>query len=83
MGEGRFVALDHDFRVVRDNLKGGYRTTNDRIVPFCKFTDPELARVGCNESEAKRDKNQISRSETADGECAPQPPDCRTAARHL
>jgi len=45
----------HDFRVVRDNLKGGNRTTKDRIVPFCMFTDPELARVGCNESEARRD----------------------------
>ena len=46
----------HDFRVVRDNLKGGNRTTKDRIVPFCMFTDPELARVGRNEIEAKRDK---------------------------
>jgi pyruvate/2-oxoglutarate dehydrogenase complex dihydrolipoamide dehydrogenase (E3) component len=45
----------HDFRVVRDNLKGGNRTTKDRLVPFCMFTDPELARVGRNESEAKRD----------------------------
>lgn len=46
----------HDFRVVRDNLKGGNRTTKDRLVPFCMFTDPELARVGRNEIEAKRDK---------------------------
>jgi pyruvate/2-oxoglutarate dehydrogenase complex dihydrolipoamide dehydrogenase (E3) component len=46
----------HDFRVVRDNLKGGERTTKGRIVPFCMFTDPELARVGRNEIEAKRDK---------------------------
>jgi pyruvate/2-oxoglutarate dehydrogenase complex dihydrolipoamide dehydrogenase (E3) component len=46
----------HDFRIVRDNLKGGNRTTRDRIVPFCMFTDPELARVGRNETEAKRDK---------------------------
>ncbi len=45
----------HDFRVVRDNLRGGNRTTRDRLVPFCMFTDPELARVGRNESEAKRD----------------------------
>ena len=40
----------HDFRVVRENLKGGNRTTKDRIVPFCMFTDPELARVGRNET---------------------------------
>ena len=46
----------HDFRVVRDNFKGGNRTTKDRVVPFCMFTDPELARVGRNETEAKRDK---------------------------
>jgi pyruvate/2-oxoglutarate dehydrogenase complex dihydrolipoamide dehydrogenase (E3) component len=46
----------HDFRVVRDNLKGSNRSTKDRIVPFCMFTDPELARVGRNETEAKRDK---------------------------
>jgi pyruvate/2-oxoglutarate dehydrogenase complex dihydrolipoamide dehydrogenase (E3) component len=46
----------HDFRVVRNNLKGGNRTTKDRLVPFCMFTDPELARVGRNQTEAKRDK---------------------------
>ena len=46
------VAFD-DFRIVRDNLDGGSRTTRDRLVPFCMFTDPELARVGLNESEAK------------------------------
>jgi pyruvate/2-oxoglutarate dehydrogenase complex dihydrolipoamide dehydrogenase (E3) component len=46
------VAFD-DFRIVRDNLNGGHRTTRDRLVPFCVFTDPELARIGLNESEAK------------------------------
>jgi pyruvate/2-oxoglutarate dehydrogenase complex dihydrolipoamide dehydrogenase (E3) component len=46
------VAFD-DFRIVRDNLSGGHRTTRNRLVPFCIFTDPELARVGLNESEAK------------------------------
>jgi pyruvate/2-oxoglutarate dehydrogenase complex dihydrolipoamide dehydrogenase (E3) component len=44
----------HDFRVVRDNLSGLRRTTRDRLVPFCMFTDPELARVGLSESEAKK-----------------------------
>jgi pyruvate/2-oxoglutarate dehydrogenase complex dihydrolipoamide dehydrogenase (E3) component len=47
------VAFD-DFRVVRDNLNGASRTTRDRLIPFCMFTDPELARVGLNESEAKK-----------------------------
>jgi pyruvate/2-oxoglutarate dehydrogenase complex dihydrolipoamide dehydrogenase (E3) component len=46
------VAYD-DFRVVRDFLSGGTRTTRDRLVPFVMFTDPELARVGLNETEAK------------------------------
>jgi pyruvate/2-oxoglutarate dehydrogenase complex dihydrolipoamide dehydrogenase (E3) component len=47
------VAFD-DFQVVHDNLNGGSRTTRDRLVPYCIYTDPELARVGCNESEARR-----------------------------
>ena len=47
------VAYD-DFRVVRDNLSGGVRTTRDRLIPFCMFTDPELARVGLNETEARK-----------------------------
>ncbi len=47
------IAFD-DFRIVRDNLTGGTRTTRGRLVPFCIFTDPELARVGLNESEASQ-----------------------------
>jgi pyruvate/2-oxoglutarate dehydrogenase complex dihydrolipoamide dehydrogenase (E3) component len=43
-----------DFRIVRDNLSGGNRTTRGRLVPFCMFTDPPLARVGLNEVEARR-----------------------------
>ena len=46
------VAFD-DFRIVRDNLNGGDRTTRDRLIPFCMFTDPQLARVGLTESEAR------------------------------
>ena len=46
------VAFD-DFRVVYANLNGGNRTTRNRLVPFCLFTDPMLARVGLIESEAK------------------------------
>jgi pyruvate/2-oxoglutarate dehydrogenase complex dihydrolipoamide dehydrogenase (E3) component len=47
------VAFD-DFRVVRDGLNGGHRTTAGRLVPFCMFLDPELARVGLSETEARR-----------------------------
>jgi pyruvate/2-oxoglutarate dehydrogenase complex dihydrolipoamide dehydrogenase (E3) component len=44
---------EDDFRVVLANLLGGNRATTGRQVPFCLFTDPELARVGLNEREAK------------------------------
>jgi pyruvate/2-oxoglutarate dehydrogenase complex dihydrolipoamide dehydrogenase (E3) component len=47
------VAED-DFRIVRDNLAGGHRTTRDRLIPFCLFIDPPLARVGVTELEAKQ-----------------------------
>jgi pyruvate/2-oxoglutarate dehydrogenase complex dihydrolipoamide dehydrogenase (E3) component len=47
------VAFD-DFQVVHDNLTGGSRSTSGRLIPFCMFTDPELARVGLNETEARR-----------------------------
>jgi pyruvate/2-oxoglutarate dehydrogenase complex dihydrolipoamide dehydrogenase (E3) component len=42
-----------DFRIIRDNLSGGHRSTRDRLVPYCMFTDPPLARVGLSESEAR------------------------------
>ena len=45
---------EDDFRIIRDNLAGGNRSTRDRLVPFCMFTDPPLARVGLNEREAER-----------------------------
>ena len=41
------------FAVVRDNLAGGNHVTTGRQVPFCFFTDPEFARIGLNETEAK------------------------------
>ena len=43
-----------DFRVIVANLNGGNHVTTGRQVPFCLFTDPELARVGLSEKEAKR-----------------------------
>jgi pyruvate/2-oxoglutarate dehydrogenase complex dihydrolipoamide dehydrogenase (E3) component len=47
-------AAADDFRVVRDNLAGRDRTTRDRLIPYCVFIDPELARVGLSELEAER-----------------------------
>jgi len=46
------IAFD-DFRVVRDNLAGKQRVTTGRQVPFCVFTDPEFARIGLSETEAR------------------------------
>jgi len=43
-----------DFRIIRDNLAGGNRSTRDRLVPYCMFTDPPLAHVGLSEQEAQR-----------------------------
>jgi pyruvate/2-oxoglutarate dehydrogenase complex dihydrolipoamide dehydrogenase (E3) component len=42
-----------DFRIIRDNLAGGSRSTRDRLVPYCVFTDPPLAHVGLSETEAR------------------------------
>ncbi|HEV3006593.1 MAG TPA: FAD-dependent oxidoreductase [Pirellulales bacterium] len=44
---------EDDLRVVLDNLAGGSRTTRGRLIPYCLFTDPELAHVGMTETEAR------------------------------
>jgi pyruvate/2-oxoglutarate dehydrogenase complex dihydrolipoamide dehydrogenase (E3) component len=49
------VAFD-DFRVVRDNLAGTARSTRDRLIPYCAFIDPPLARVGLNETAAHQQR---------------------------
>jgi pyruvate/2-oxoglutarate dehydrogenase complex dihydrolipoamide dehydrogenase (E3) component len=46
------VSVD-DFRIVRDNMAGGNRRTDDRLVPYVMFTDPPLGRVGLSEGEAQ------------------------------
>lgn len=46
------IAFD-DFRIVFENMNGGHRVTTGRQVPYCLFTDPELARIGLSETEAK------------------------------
>ncbi len=48
------VSVD-DFRIIRDNLAGGNRSTRDRLLPYCVFTDPPLARVGLSERDAQRE----------------------------
>jgi len=49
------IAFD-DFRVIRDRLSGLQRSTAGRLVPSCLFVDPELARIGLSEVEAKQKK---------------------------
>src|SRR5262245_5267821 len=44
---------EDDFRIVMDNIAGGKRSTLDRLVPYCMFTDPPLAHVGLSEGEAE------------------------------
>ncbi len=44
---------EDDFAIIHENLNGGRRSTRDRLVPSCVFIDPELARVGLNESQAR------------------------------
>jgi len=46
------VAED-DAALIIENLNGSRRSTADRMVPSCVFMDPELARVGLNESRAR------------------------------
>ena len=52
------VSFD-DFRIIRDNLAGANRTTRGRLIPYCMFTDPQLARVGLSESEAQRQAIEV------------------------
>ena len=46
------ISVD-DFRVVHANVTGGNRVTTGRQVPYCLFTDPELAHIGLSETEAQ------------------------------
>jgi pyruvate/2-oxoglutarate dehydrogenase complex dihydrolipoamide dehydrogenase (E3) component len=54
-GSPQFTHIsEDDFRIIRDNLAGGKRSTRNRLVPYCVFTDPPLAHVGLSEGEAQR-----------------------------
>ena len=44
---------EDDFFIIFENLNGGHRSTTGRLVPSCVFIDPELARVGLNEKQAR------------------------------
>ena len=47
------ISVD-DFAVVSENIAGRHKTTTGRQVPFSMFTDPEFARIGLSETEAKK-----------------------------
>lgn len=47
------ASLD-DFRIIRDNLAGGNRSTRGRLMPSCLFTDPQVAHVGLTEGSARQ-----------------------------
>ncbi len=49
-----------DFRILKSNLfVGGTKSTADRIVAFTLFTDPQFARVGMTETEARKAGKKI------------------------
>jgi len=47
------VSLD-DYRIAKSVILGGDRTTRRRLIPYAVFIEPELSRVGFNETEARR-----------------------------
>lgn len=53
-GSPKFTHVsEDDFRIFYQNLHGGHRVTTGRKVPFCLYTDPEVARIGLSEKQAK------------------------------
>ena len=53
------ASLD-DYRIVKANVfDNGKRTTSDRLMPFTLFTEPELARVGLTEKQARQQGLEI------------------------
>ncbi|HET7108985.1 MAG TPA: mercuric reductase [Candidatus Acidoferrum sp.] len=49
-----------DFRILRANvIEKGSATTNNRLVPYTVFIDPQLGRVGLTEAEARAQNRSI------------------------
>ena len=54
-GSPQFTHVSQDdYRIFRAGVMGESRITTDRLIPYCLFLEPELARVGLSETEAKR-----------------------------
>ena len=47
------ISVD-DYRIVRDNMAGGNRRIDERLVPYVMFTDPPMSHVGLSEADAQR-----------------------------
>ncbi len=60
-GEPAFTHIAYDdFRILRTNLlEHGNASTQDRIVPYTIFIDPQLGRVGLSENEARKQGRNI------------------------
>lgn len=55
-GGGMFTHSSYDdYRILESQLLGDKLRTTKRIIPYAIFTDPNLARVGMSEKEAKKE----------------------------
>jgi pyruvate/2-oxoglutarate dehydrogenase complex dihydrolipoamide dehydrogenase (E3) component len=55
-GGGMFTHSSYDdYRILESHLLGDKSRTTKRIIPYAIFTDPNLARVGLSEKEAKQE----------------------------
>ena len=54
-GRGAFTHTSyHDFEIVAENLAGGGRSADDRVMAYAMFTDPPLGHVGIQRYEAQK-----------------------------
>jgi pyruvate/2-oxoglutarate dehydrogenase complex dihydrolipoamide dehydrogenase (E3) component len=59
-GGGMFTHSSYDdYRILESQLVGDKSRTTKRIIPYAIFTDPNLARVGLSEKEAKQEGKNI------------------------
>jgi pyruvate/2-oxoglutarate dehydrogenase complex dihydrolipoamide dehydrogenase (E3) component len=50
-----------DFRILRTNLlENGHATTENRLVPYTLYIDPQLGRIGLTEAEARAQSKKIN-----------------------
>ena len=66
-GSPQFTHIaEDDFRLVRDNLAGGRRSTRDRLVPYCMFTDSAARARGIERTRGRTSGRQDARRQVAD-----------------